>query len=215
MSKVARFAVLVAALASLFVVLTSSAGAVTWHNSGGTAFTAGGGASTLDFTHADGTDAPLPCFGGTATGDAPVGTFGSAYSIAGTLTYAPCYNFGAGVHFFTHCAFRLTAQAWTAGSPAVTSGVADLTCVLAADQPPYPPFCHIHGTSQADYVNPVGATPGRLTFTRSITLTATHASGGSSCPWIGATGPGSVAAVDWLEHTMTLGAGGPVLTRTP
>ena len=50
MSRISRLAVLVTALASLFAVLSSTAGAATFTNSGSTAFTATGGAGTLGIT---------------------------------------------------------------------------------------------------------------------------------------------------------------------
>lgn len=211
MSKVARLVVLVAAVASLCGAVSASAEAVTWHNSGATAFTASSGANTLTFTHADGTNSPLPCAGGgTTTGDAPVGSFSAGYTITGTFTLTPCVLFMG--RFFVHCNFQMTAAAYTAGSPAVTSGPVDLTCTVKDDKVANVTYCHLEGALPAHYVNPVGATPGRLTFTAGSTVRGTHTSG-ASCFWlINETS----APVDWFDETMTLSsATGPVLTRTP
>ena len=50
MSKISRLVVLAIALASLFAVLSSTAGAVTFTNDGGTAFHATGSPGTLSAT---------------------------------------------------------------------------------------------------------------------------------------------------------------------
>src|ERR1044071_3993997 len=81
MSKFARLVVLVTALSSLFAMLSSTAGAVTWHNTGGTSFHATGGPMTYSRASVS-----LTCSGSTATGAAPGGSTGAQhYNITGTL----------------------------------------------------------------------------------------------------------------------------------
>ena len=66
MSRFTRVVVLVAALMSVAGVGASAAEAITWDNSGATAFTATGGAVTYT-----GTDLTFPCTNTTTTGTAP------------------------------------------------------------------------------------------------------------------------------------------------
>src|SRR4051812_45341566 len=110
MSKIARFAVLVAALMSLFAVMSSAAGAVTWENAGNTSFTATAGAHTLA-----GTGIVLACAGATATGTAPdtpfMPTGSNRWSVATmTVTYS-CPLLGSPGS--QECAWNLTVP----GSP--------------------------------------------------------------------------------------------------
>ena len=86
MSKIMRIAVLAMSLVSLFAVMSSAAGAVTWTNTGQTSFTATTGAGTLGST---GTS--LNCATASATGATrtPVSGVGAAIA-AGTITFASC-----------------------------------------------------------------------------------------------------------------------------
>ena len=102
MSKIARLVVLVTALSSLFAMLSATAGAVTWHNTGGTAFHATGGPGSLSIG-----SATLACSGSTATGTAPGGsTVAQHYNVTGTITFSPCQLVGQST--YVHCHFNLT-----------------------------------------------------------------------------------------------------------
>jgi hypothetical protein len=202
MSKFSRIVVLVTALASLFAVMSSTAGAVTWHNEGSTTFHATGGAATLSFTGA-GSPTTLPCAASTATANAPVGTFTSAvYRVTGTLRFTPCSLIGQST--YVDCTFTLTALTWSAG---VTAGPVDVTCDARLEVGNVG-LCHVDGSTPGSYTNPSGLTPGRFTLTSPSTLTVTNF-GSTSCP----IGTGS----DHLtEHTLNLtpGTAGPIITRT-
>jgi hypothetical protein len=199
MNKIARLAVLVAALASSFAVMSSTAGAVTWHNTGSESLHATGVGLTLSVGVNN-----FACTGSTLNATSPVGSFVTAtYSMTATLTYSPCTL--AGVNFYMHCNATYTGIAWVAGPPALTAGAADVTCDLkltSGDQG----ICHLSGTMPASYANPNGATSGRFTFTTSSTLTIGNY-GSTSC-FLG-TGTAQTS-----HQTMNLTSGGPILTRT-
>ncbi len=144
MSRTMRFAVLVSSLLSLLATMTSTAGAVTWHNSGSTAFTATTGAGTLSST-----SAALNCTSGTQTGTAPALTVGVTYAVSGTATFSGC-SLG-GVATGIDCGFTFTG---TSQSGSVTSGTADVTCRVYQFNSQ---LCHLEGTVSAVYTNgPVG-----------------------------------------------------------
>lgn len=204
MSRIARLAVLVVALTSLFAVMSSTAGAVTWHNSGDSTFTATAGAGTLSSTSAG-----LACpAGGTATGTVaatpavvPVGAWSA---VTGTVTWTGCTLGVSG--YAVDCAYTLTASTWTAGTPATTGGSADVTCgvYLAGAK-----FCHISGSVTGTYSNPVGATKGSLAIATGGSLTVVNGPAGS-CPL----GNGDTGHLSASTFTVTSGTGGPVITRT-
>jgi hypothetical protein len=204
-SRIARWAVPLVALASSLAVLSSSATAVTWHNTGNTAFTATGTSATFTV----GTN-NMSCFGASARGTAAGGsTSGFTYSIPGTLTYSPCTL--AGQLTYVHCGFTLTGT--TQPINAVTSGNADLNCVarLTATNTA---LCNIVGQTPFTYFNAnLPAVGGYITFTSSFSLTASHSSG-TSC----LLGTGFVSLT---HHTLAITSGtggsgthGPILTRT-
>ena len=196
MSRIARFAVLVTALMSLFAVMSSTAGAVTWHNSGDTNFHATGGPGTLSIGANN-----LACSGSTATGDAPLGsTVITNYLVRGTVTFSPCTL--AGQATTVGCEYTLTA---ISQSGSVTSGVADVTCVarLTASGTG---LCHIAGSTGGQYTNPTATTtPGKVTLFASSTLVVTNST--ANCPL--GTGNGNLT-----EQTITFTHRGPILTRT-
>jgi hypothetical protein len=200
MNRTARLAVLTATLVALSTMLSTSAGAVTWHNIGSTGFHATGGIVPQTVTY-PGAFNNVSCRTSTATADAPVGTFSSSYSMTGTLTADGCILlFGT---WSMHCGFRLTAVTQMAGAPAITTGAMDMTCSGPAG-------CHTEGSTPAHYVNPNGATPGQITLTASSTLSMTHATGMNCLLFPRDT----YGTVDWPEQTLTLTGGGPFLTRT-
>jgi hypothetical protein len=198
MGKLAHLVQLVAAMVLALAVTSSAADAVTWHNTGSESFHATGGPSTLS---AFGWN--LACSGSTATGTAPVGSFPSSYSVSGSITSRPCSIAATFPTSYVTCGYTMTAVAWTA---AWTGAQFDMTRdvrFIANDMA----FCHIGGMTAGLYFNPSGTTPGRVTLVHSSTLVITHSSG-TSCPL--AVGIGTLT-----EQTITLTAGGPILTRTP
>lgn len=198
MGRIVRLAALIATLAALPAAATTTAGAVTWHNTGTGSFHAIGGSSTLSV----GTST-FTCSGVTAAGTSPVGSFPTTYTMTATLRYSPCPN--AGANYNLHCDATFSAVAWAAGPPAITASSVALTCditpLLSNTS-----LCHISGATPAAYGNPFGSQPGRITFAASTTLTMSN--GVMSCPF----GTGTVS---WPEHTLGLTTAGPVITRTP
>ncbi|WP_445148328.1 hypothetical protein [Baekduia sp. Peel2402] len=204
MSRIARFAVLVTALASLMGVVSATAGAVTWHNTGNTAFTATGGPGTLSVGANN-----LACTGSSATGTAAGGSVvGATYNVPGTITFSPCTL--AGQSTYVHCGFTLTGASFSGG---VTSGVADVNCVarLVAGNTA---LCNITGTTPGSYSNPVSPAKGKVTLSTSGTgLTVTHSSG-TSCLLGTGTGHLSEQTITITNATGGTGTLGPVLNRT-
>jgi hypothetical protein len=204
MSRIARFAVLVTALASLMGVVSATAGAVTWHNTGNTAFTATGGPGTLSVGANN-----LACTASSATGTAPGGSVvGATYSVPGTITFSPCTL--AGQATYVHCGFTLTGSAFSAG---ITTGIADVNCVarLTASNTA---LCNITGTTPGSYTNPSGTAKGKVTLSTSGSGLTVSNSSGSSC--LLGTGIGHLS-----EQTITItnasggtGTLGPVINRT-
>jgi hypothetical protein len=211
MSRIARFAVLVAALMSLFAVMSSAAGAVTWHNTGDTAFTASNAnAGTLSVTGVN-----LTCTGASATGTSPAGsTVGTTFTGAtGTATFNGCSL--SGLPTAVSCSYSLTTSAAaTSGTPSVFHGNADALCSVTQFGTE---ICKVEGLTSGSYTNPVSAssTAGRLTLNHSSTLRTTNGSGGSCI-----LGVGEPATLTAQTFTVTAGTGGPTphlgpfITRT-
>ncbi|MCW2992542.1 MAG: hypothetical protein JWQ18_37 [Conexibacter sp.] len=207
MKKCARFVVLAV---SLFGALSATAGAVTWKNSGDTAFTATGGAVTLTSTGAN-----VSCSSGTITGTVASGPFvGATWSVAtGTGHSTSCSL--AGVATTVHCSATLTATSWAAGTPAVTTGTSDVTCDVRQFGAK---ICHIGGTGGGTYTNPVlPSTFGKLaTGTGTGNLKVSNGTSGT-CPL----GNGDRAFVSPGGSAVNGATGGPtphlgpIITRTP
>ena len=145
------------------------AGADTWTNTTGTAFHATGGNSTLTVTRLPGMGTNLTCTGSTATGTVPM----DFTEVTGEITFSPCSVAGTAMH--VNCHFRWTPDSISATVPAVTTGEATVTCVIATTTPQVA-LRHIEGSVPSHYINPNGATVGRLTLTATNTLTVTHSS---------------------------------------
>lgn len=204
MSKIARFAVLITALASLFAVLSSTAGAVTFTNSGGTNFHATGGPGTLTVTGATG-NTSLSCQGATATGSAGMGAFGD---MSGTVSFAPCTLIG--LHTHTVCSWTFTPTVWHA--PVSVTGSMHTTCTETLATSPFTSLCRITGATPVNYINPTGATPGKLTLFASGTLQVSNASD-ASCSSAGVP-TGTTRTGDLSEQTINLTsvANSPILS---
>jgi hypothetical protein len=195
MSKIMRLCVLVVSLMSLFGVMSSAAGAVTWSNDGGHAFTATAGPGTLS-----GGGLSLACTGGTATGTMAASPFvGAIWDAAtGAVTFNACTI--AGVPTTVNCSYTLTATGQS--TPAVTNGLLDVTCNVVQGGTK---ICHIEGSTAAHYINHPDP---RLTVTTSNTLKTTNAVG--SCPL------GNNGTTHLSEFTFTMtSATPPTITRRP
>ncbi len=196
MSRITRLAVLVVGLMSLFGIMSATAGAVTWHNTGSTNFTATTGPGTLSST-----SAALNCTGGTGTGDAPTGsTVAATYLVRGTVTFSGCSL--SGISTGVDCAFALTGSTQPAAGQ--TTGNVDVTCRVYQFNTQ---LCHIDGSLHAIYTNPTAGV-GTLTITTGGNLTTTNPPAGS-CPLGNDDRP-------HLSHLTfrTTSASPPVITRT-
>jgi hypothetical protein len=207
MSRIARLAVLVAALMSLFAIASSSAGAVTWHNSGDTAFTAAGVAGTLGVTGVN-----LACPSSSATGTSPSASqVGSSADLAtGTITFSGCTLSGIPTH--VACGYTLTGTALD-GTTVVT-GTAAVNCSVTQFGSE---ICKIEGTTPGNYTNPVNpSTFGKVSVPASSTLRTTNGTAGS-CP-LGVNEPSSLTAQTFTISSATGGATtphlGPRISRT-
>jgi len=196
MSKITRLAVLVVGLMSLFGIMSATAGAVTWHNTGSTNFTATAGNGTLSST-----GVTLTCTGSDASGDAPTGsTVANIYTVRGTATFTGCLLSNIPTH--VHCGYTLTGS--TQPSAGVTTGDVDVTCDVSQFGTK---ICHIAGSDHGIYTNPVSGV-GSLTLTTGGNLRTSNPPTGT-CPL----GNGDLAHLS--ETTFrTTSASPPVITRT-
>ena len=204
MSKFTRIVVLVTALTSLFGALSATAGAVTWHNTGNTAFTAHGGAGTLSSTGVN-----LTCVTSTATGSAPASVVGTTYTMTKRATYDGCRL--AGITSQMHCHFTATGTPFHLSTPRMTTNILHIDCVVNAQGIP---VCKVEGQTSGSYANPSGATAGRFSIPASNTVRTTNPASGT-CPL----GNGDTASLTAQTHTVTNGTGGtgtlgPIINRT-
>jgi len=199
MSRISRLVVLVTALASLFAVLSSTAGAVTFTNTGSTNFHATAGPGTLTITSSPARD--LVCQDATATGTAAM-TF---TTITGTATFTNCLL--VGIHTEVGCSYTFSPSTFTGIS---TDGVTSVNCVARLATTPNTALCNITGALSSVYVNPSGGTPGRLTLQNQSGLTVSNNSD-ASCS--AANVPtGTTRSGDLSETTFTLtDATGPII----
>jgi hypothetical protein len=206
MSKLMRITVLVVSLMSLLGVMSSSAGAVTWTNDGDTSFTATGGPGTLS-----GGGLSLVCSSAHATGMTGTAPFaGTIWDAAtGEATFNNCSI--AGISTAVNCTYTLTAQTWSAGPPAVTSGNIDATCNVTQGGTK---ICHVEGQTAGHYTNPTATSFGTLVLTESNTLKTTNATG--SCP-LGNNTNVTLSQQDFKLENAAGGPGplhtGPIITR--
>jgi hypothetical protein len=201
MHRITRLAMLVAALFTLLSLAGSTASAVTWHNTGDTAFTATGGATTLSSTGVS-----LSCGNAVVTGTTSAAPFvGVTWKVAsGTAVYNGCTIAGVALH--PTCSYAVTATSQTGG---VMSGSIDVTCltyqfgVLV---------CITEGTMAGTYTNPSGGVAGRPTLPTSNALRSTIAGCGL--------GNGDTVHTSPISFTLTNATGGPAphtgpsITRT-
>jgi hypothetical protein len=197
MSRIARFAVLVASLMSLFAMMSATAGAVTWDNRGAANFTATNPA-TGTFVSSGGT---IGCHNATLTGTAPNNVPGTTYTITGTVTYSPCFL--NGITTTVACGYTFTTSA---AGPVVFHGNLDVTCDVTQFSTR---ICHIGGQATAAYHNPEPAgVSGRLTVLHSNTLFVSNS--GSHCLLGTSNNPMTVTG----QTFSTTSANPPTLVRT-
>ncbi|WP_445150862.1 hypothetical protein [Baekduia sp. Peel2402] len=207
MSRIVRLGVLTAALLSLFAVASSTAGAVTWHNTGDTAFTATSGPTTLTAT---GTN--LTCSNSSWAGTVGAAPFVGVVWTAATGTGAFTNCVALGIKATTSCTFKVTGTTWTAGPPAVMGGNADVTCTSYVGGSLN---CITEGSTPGTYTNPSGSTMGSGIAPVSNTLKMTN--GASACML----GHNVQATITATPLTITAASGGPssphagpIVTRT-
>lgn len=205
MSRIVRLGVLVCAFMSLLGFAAGTAGAVTWHNSGDTAYTATGAGTTLSTT-----GIVLSCATSTFVGTTGTAPFvGNVWSAAtGTGSFTGC--FAAGIPATTSCTYKVTATLWTAGPPAVMSGGADITCTSYISGSLN---CVTQGTTPGTYTNPTATTTGRGVAPTATALRIF----GPSCML----GVNDTASISATPLTITTASGGPssphwgpIVTRT-
>ncbi|MCW2992540.1 MAG: hypothetical protein JWQ18_35 [Conexibacter sp.] len=208
MSRYARVVVLVVSLVSVFGVMSAAAGAVTWTNSGDTAFTATVVGGTLSSTGSSGS---CPA-GATATGTVASSPFvGNTWAgLTSTGTASNCTL--AGVSTTLRCSYTLTAQSWVSGMPAVTTGTADINCDMTQFGTT---ICRLTGTGSGSYTNPLSpSTFGKATSGTGSLKVSNGTSG--TCPM----GNGDSVSVTHGTSTITGATGGPTphlgptITRT-
>jgi hypothetical protein len=201
MSKISRVVVLVAALMSMFGVLASSAGAVTWKSSSTTTFTADGGPFSIS-----GNGKTLSCTGSTATSAVTALDFTGAVwtnAIHGHITSTACTL--AGVPWTWSCTYSYNAATITGHA---VNGTLNLNAPNGCTANFSGIVCRIEGTAGATYHNPETGADARLTVP-ATSLTATNAV--SRCPFIA----GASGSVSLTPQTFTVtGANPPTISTS-
>jgi hypothetical protein len=200
MSRFTRIVMLVMAITSLFAVMSSSAGAVTWTNTGATAVHATGAGLRLHV----GASA-FSCTASTLTGTAPLHG-ATSYAVSGTILFTPCTLLGQPA--LMACTSTLTAITHVGGVfGGLTTSNLDLNCNFALEAAPTTFLCHLTGATPGSYTNPAAAGgTGTLTLHTSVgALVMTNGSGGN-CPF------GTAAST--LTHTtfITTAANTPIIS---
>lgn len=196
MSRIMRVAALTA---MLLAALASTAGAVTWENSGDTAFTATGPATTF---HLNGGSVHLPCTAAAVSGTAGTGPVtGATWANAASLNVSYSHCTLAGSPYNIQCSATESFDSQTGG---VSAGTLATTCDVNVFSTK---VCGISATIPNTYTNPSGGTPGRFTVSQTA-LTLSNGPVGT-CPF------GTTGTITHQTWTVNSGTGGPVITRTP
>lgn len=207
MRRLRQLVTLAFAATAVLAATASTAGAVTWHNSGDTAFTATGGATTATVP----TFYPFKCLGSTTTGTTTPTPYGTpVWRITLTTTYSPCLSLPSERW---ECTRTFTALSQTA---AVTTGTVDTTCGLwVSSGSQSAEICQMHGDSQGSYVNPTApSTTGAITLAEATLLLTKGPT--QQCIW------GTGLPWTWTAHTLAITTAtggpsphlGPIVTRT-
>jgi hypothetical protein len=210
MNRTTRLIVLVTALMSVFAATSSTAGAVTWHNSGDTSFTATGGPTSIS-----GNGKTLSCTSSDVTGTTGTSPFtGAVWTAAasGSAQFTGCSLAGATVA--VTCTYTGNAATWAVGPPTVTNGNVGVFCTSTIGGAL---LCITEGSTAGSYTNPAGTTNGHGTLPASSSVTVTNGPGGSC-----ALGNNSTVSITPMTLTLTAASGGsttphrgPIFTRTP
>lgn len=204
-SRIARFTVLVVALATSCAAMAASAGAVTWTNSGSAVFTATGGSTTLTTSFG-----VLSCAGAVTTVNWSSGSTSPVWAPAatGTSTRTGCTIAGSPVSVTS--TWSQNAHSWVSGAPAVTTGVRiESTSVTFGSIE----RCRIDRTVNYQYSNPTLSAAGELVTPIGSGNSAVVTNGaGGPCPL----GNNVSAQETTVTFTVTSPAGGGAfITRTP
>jgi hypothetical protein len=199
MSVLARAIVLLTAVLLLAGAASPTASAVTWHQTGDTAFTATAGAMTFGIA-----TATFSCVSAGTTGTSPAtgaGALGVAWTAAHLAVKYQCPLTPA-TDWTLSCRMTLTATGQAAG---VTSGAADTNCTFAYGDTGTTIACVFHGATPMTYTNPAGTTTGRFVVPASSGgLRITDGPGGP-CPL----GTSTPLTVKQQALTVTAATGGP------
>lgn len=197
---------LVVAVVSVIGTLAASASAVTWHQTGDTAFT--GSANTMQYGAGGIT---FQCLPGAMTGTAGASGTGTVWTAAQlTVTWSCPINNNP---WYVHCRFTFTANGQDG---ATTTGFSHTTCVLGIGDAV---ACQWHGTDATSYDNPTATTTGlfHVAPMSTFVLTNGYATGSpTTCPY----GTGANGAFTGMTAYTNVGTGGPaphhgpVITRT-
>lgn len=204
MSRILRVVVMAMALLAALTATASTAGAVTWHNSGDTAFTATGGAGTFSSTSVN-----LSCSGEDTTAVVTATPAAGASWTSMTFTTRKTGCLVSGNDWPWECKRTFTAITQSGN---VTTGTLDTTCdiYLASVN-----ICHVSGTVTATYTNPTQpSTFGRFQTSTGGTLRIFN--GVSNCP-LGNGDPLHMSPETITVQTATGGPTphlGPIITRT-
>jgi hypothetical protein len=192
----------VALLATAVVAaMASNASAITWSNSGDTAFTATGPATTFHFNSGA---VHFPCSSAAVSGTAGTGPVsGATWTNAASLTISYPHCTLAGTPYNIQCSASESFDNQTGG---VSSGTLATTCDINVFSTK---VCGAAGTIANTYTNPSGSTPGRFTLSQTA-LTLSNGPVGS-CPF----GTGATGQLTHQTFTVNSGTGGPVINRTP
>jgi hypothetical protein len=198
MSRISQFSVLVTTLVSVVAVVSSTAAAATWHNTGNTAYTATGGASTLSSAGSS-----IRCTSVDVTG-ASFAPSTTAIDLATlTATFTSC-AVDSVLPAHMHC--RVTFTGVLQDPSGTVTGTGDVHCaVTITGASP----CTVTGSVGGSYTNPGAGATGRLHILHSAALTVS----GNTCPLPGS---GTLTAQTWAVTNGTGGTGalGPIFTRT-
>jgi len=204
MSKTLRVAVLATALLSALTMMASSAGAVTWHNSGDTAFTATGGVMAFSSTSVS-----LNCSGSDSTGTVTSTPAIGATFVAATMTTQVTGCTVSGSEWPWECKRTFTGTTYSSG---VTNGTFDTTCTMYLGSTP---TCELSGSAPATYTNPVApSTLGSFRLPTSTSLRVGNAL--VTCPL----GNGDSFHLAPMIFNISVATGGPsphlgpIITRT-
>lgn len=194
MRRLTRLAITTVGLLSLFAIASTSASAITWHNSGDTTFSATAGGPSYSVTSVS-----LNCASAQMAGTVPTVTVGATLTMSGTGSYLGCTFSGSTINI--ECGYKFTGVAQHGDT---VTGSTDVTCnyYLATTR-----ICHVAGSRPSTYQSPSGSLTGVLTLSTSNLVIN---NGDVSCMF------GNNDTIEFSPQVFNLNAptGGPRFTRT-